>query len=80
MNIVELTDTVLSLPVEERIKVADSVYRSLNSFQEENETLWAQVAVQRANDIDAGTSVPVSGPDALLDLKNSIDHDMALSS
>jgi hypothetical protein len=69
MNIVELTDTVLSLSVEERIKIADSVYRSLNSFQEENETLWAQVAVQRTHDIDSVTSIPVSGPDALLDLK-----------
>jgi len=69
MNIVELTDSVLSLPVEERIKIADSVYRSLNSFQEENEALWTQVAVQRTYDLDTGATVPIPGPDVLLEIK-----------
>jgi len=69
MTIMDLTEKVLSLPVEERIKIADSVYKSLNSFESEIDAVWAKVASQRATEIDDGSSIPVSGPEVLRDLK-----------
>jgi len=69
MTIMDLTEKVLSLPVEERIKIADSVYKSLNTFDDEIDGVWAKVASQRATEINDGSSIPVSGPEVLWDLK-----------
>jgi len=70
MTITDLTEKVLSLPVEERIKIADSVYKSLNSFESEIDGVWARVAHTRAIEIDNGICIPVSGSEVLRDLKD----------
>jgi len=70
MNIIDLTEKVLSLPVEERIKIADSVYRSLNSFETEIEGLWTTVAGFRATEIDDGGCTLVSGPEVMREIKS----------
>jgi hypothetical protein len=47
MTTKELIEAVVSLPVEERAIVADSILRSLNAPESEIDRKWAQVAQRR---------------------------------
>lgn len=57
----KLIDELLSLPVEERAFIADSLLRSLNSTDPSVDTLWIDVAKKRLEDIHTGKVDPVPG-------------------
>ncbi len=61
MNTKELIDQVVSLPVEERALVVDSLLRSLNQPESDMDKKWMIVAHRRLMEMRTGTSAPVPG-------------------
>ena len=61
MTMKELIEEVVSLPVEERAMVADSILRSLNPPESDIDRKWAQVAQRRLTELRAGKVKPVPG-------------------
>ena len=61
MTTKELIEEVISLPVEERAVVADSILRSLNPPESEIDRRWAQVAQRRLAELHSGEVKPVAG-------------------
>ena len=61
MNTKELVDVAVSLPVEDRALVVDSLLRSLNQPESEIDRKWAVVAQRRFNEMRSGTVMPVPG-------------------
>jgi putative addiction module component (TIGR02574 family) len=61
MNTKELIDEAVSLPVEERVLVVDSLLRSLNQPESEIDKKWAVVAKRRLAEMRSGTVTPVPG-------------------
>jgi len=61
MNTKQLIDEAVSLPVEERALVVDSLLRSLNQPESEVDRKWAAVAQRRLTEIRSGAVEPVPG-------------------
>ena len=57
----KLIDEVLSLPVEERAVIADSLLKSLNPPDPAIDQKWIAVAKRRLQEIRAGKVQPVAG-------------------
>ena len=57
----KLIDEVLSLPVEERAIIADSLLKSLNPPDPDIDQKWLGVAKRRLEEIRSGKVRPVSG-------------------
>ncbi len=57
----ELIEEVVSLPVEERAIVAESILRSLNPPESEIDRQWAQVAERRLAELRSGAVKPIPG-------------------
>ncbi len=54
MNTKQLIEEVVSLPVEERALVADSLLRSLNQPESEIDKAWAKEAKRRLDEFRSG--------------------------
>ena len=61
MTTKQLIDEAVSLPVEERTLVVDSLLRSLNAPREDIDRQWAAVAQRRLAEIRSGRVKPVPG-------------------
>ena len=61
MNTKELINDVVSLPVEERVLVLDSLLRSLNKPESDIDKKWAVVAKQRLADLWSGSVQSIPG-------------------
>ena len=61
MKTKELIDEAVSLPVEERALVIDSLLRSLNQPESEIDRKWAAVAQRRLTEMRSGTVDAVPG-------------------
>jgi putative addiction module component (TIGR02574 family) len=57
----DLIDEAISLPIEERALLVDSLLRSMNPLDEKNEKKWAAEAKRRLEELRAGEIAPVSG-------------------
>ncbi len=57
----KMIDDVLSLPVEERAIIADSLLKSLNPPDHDIDKKWIRVAKHRLQEIRSGKVKPVSG-------------------
>ncbi len=64
MNTKQLIDEAVSLPVEERALVVDSLLRSLNQPESQIDRKWAAVAQRRLAEIRSGAVEPVPGEEA----------------
>ncbi len=61
MSTKELIAEAISLPVEERVLVADSILRSLNAPQADIDRRWTVVAQRRLQELRSGKVKPVPG-------------------
>lgn len=61
MNTKELIDEVVSLPVEDRALVVDSLLRSLNQPESEIDKQWTVVARKRLAEMRSGSVTAVPG-------------------
>jgi len=61
MNTQELIDEAISLPVEERALVVDSLLRSLNQPESETDKKWVATAKQRLTELRSGSVDAVPG-------------------
>ena len=61
MNTKELIAEAISLPVEERALVVDSLLRSLNLPENDIDEKWASLAERRLDDLRSGCAEPVPG-------------------
>jgi len=63
MNTKQLIDEAVSLPVEERALVVDSLLRSLNQPESEIDKQWAKEAKMRLDELRSGRVEAISGED-----------------
>ena len=61
MNTKQLIDEVVSLPVEERALIVDSILRSLNQPESRIDREWAIEANQRLSELKSGGVEAISG-------------------
>lgn len=61
MNTQKLIDEAVSLPVEERVLVVDSLLRSLNQPESEIDKKWVVTAKQRLTELRSGSVDAVPG-------------------
>ena len=73
MNTKELIDKVVSLPVEERALVVDSLLRSLNQPESEVDKKWAVVARKRLAEMRSGSVEAVPGEKVFKKIWKSFD-------
>lgn len=57
----DLIDEAISLPIEERVLLVDSLLRSLNPSNNENDQKWASEAKMRLEELKSGKVRPIPG-------------------
>jgi putative addiction module component (TIGR02574 family) len=57
----DLIKEALSLPVEQRVELADSLLKSLNAPDEKMDRIWAEEAKRRLDELRSGKVKAVSG-------------------
>ncbi|RPH48018.1 MAG: addiction module protein [Desulfobacteraceae bacterium] len=57
----DLIDDAISLPIEERALLVDSLLRSMNPSNEENDQKWASEAKSRLEELRSGKVKSISG-------------------
>jgi putative addiction module component (TIGR02574 family) len=57
----ELIEEAVSLPVEERAMIADSILRSLNAPEPDIDRKWIAVAQRRLEELRSGQVKPIPG-------------------
>jgi len=70
MNTEKLISEAISLPVEERGAVLDSILKSLNPPEEDIDQKWLSVAKKRLAEIRSGSVETVSGADVFREIQN----------
>ncbi|NWG27992.1 MAG: addiction module protein [Ignavibacteriaceae bacterium] len=61
METKKIIDEVISLPVEERALIADSILRSLNPADSDIDKKWIKIAKDRLNDLKSGKVKAIPG-------------------
>ena len=59
----QLIHEAISLPVEERAFVVDTLLRSLNPLDDKIDTQWVTLAKQRLTELQSGEVTPIPGDD-----------------
>jgi len=65
----EIIQEAVTLPVEERVLVIDSLLRSLNQLDPEIDQKWAAVAKRRLEELRSGRAKPVPGEDVFAKIR-----------
>jgi len=63
-----LIEEALSLPVEERAFIADSLLRSLNAPDAAIDAKWMEVAIRRREELRTGKVKPISGDEVFSEI------------
>lgn len=63
MTIRKIIEEALSLPIEERALIADSLLRSLNMPNTAIDAKWTEVAKRRLQELRSGKVKPIPGDD-----------------
>jgi putative addiction module component (TIGR02574 family) len=66
MSINNIIDEVLTLPVEERALIADSLLRSLNKPDKSIDAKWTETAKRRLEELRSGKVKPVHGEEVFV--------------
>ena len=72
MTTEELIDEALSLPVEERVRVTDSLLRSLNTPKDEIDRQWAEVAKRRLVELRSGQVRAIPGEEVMARMRERL--------
>lgn len=70
MKTADLIAEAISLPVEERARVVDSLLKSLNAPETDVDQKWAVVAKRRLEELRTGEAVAVPGNEAFRKIWN----------
>ncbi len=73
MNTKQLIDEVISLPLEERALVIDTLLKSLNQPKSIIDQKWALIAKRRVAELRGGTVRPVSGKEVFEKIWNKYE-------
>lgn len=73
MNTKELIDEVVSLPVEKRVLLVDSLLRSLNQPKSEIDAKWVALAHRRLAEMRTGSVKTVPGMDVFEKIRQRFD-------
>ena len=73
MTTQELLLEMLSLPVEERAFIADTLFKSLNQPDAAVDAAWLEVAESRLQEIQASAVEPVNGTDVIARLRAKLN-------
>jgi putative addiction module component (TIGR02574 family) len=68
----KLIEEVLSLPVEERALIADSLLRSLNMPDTTIDAKWTEVARRRLQELRSGKVKPIPGDEVFAKIINRL--------
>jgi putative addiction module component (TIGR02574 family) len=68
MKTKKLIEEALSLPVEERALIADSLLKSLNMPDTTIDAKWAEVAKRRLQELRSGKVKPISGEEVFAEI------------
>ena len=74
MNTKQLIDEAVSLPVEERALVVDSLLRSLNQPESEIDKQWASEAKRRLSELRSGHVEAIPGNEVFSDIPDWRSH------
>ena len=74
MKTKQLIDEAMSLPVEERVLVIDTLLKSLNQPQSIIDQKWALIARQRVAELRGGAVKPVSGKEVFEKIWNKYER------
>jgi putative addiction module component (TIGR02574 family) len=80
MNCKQLIDQAISLPVEERALMVDSLLRSLNPSESEIDKQWLTIAERRLADMRAGKVQTVQGREVFEKIWNRFEKEFFFSS
>jgi len=69
MSTSDIIEEVNSLPVEERLRVVDSLLRSLNPPDADIDAQWATVAKQRLEEVRSGEVQTIPGEDVFAEIR-----------
>jgi putative addiction module component (TIGR02574 family) len=72
MKIKRLIEEALSLPVEERVMIADSLLRSLNMQNADIDAKWAEVAKRRLQELRSGKVKPIPGEEVFSEVNKRL--------
>ncbi len=70
MKTADLLAAAISLPVEERVRVIDSLLKSLNPPETDIDEEWALVAKRRLEELRVGDAVAVPGDEVFRNISN----------
>jgi putative addiction module component (TIGR02574 family) len=73
MNIKELIDEVVSLPVEKRVLVVDSLLQNLNRPESGIDKEWKKVAQQRLMEMRSGKIKPIPGEEVFKNIRGKFE-------
>ena len=77
MTIEQLAAEALSLPSEERAKLADRLVESLDAAEiSQLDQLWAGEAQRRLEEVRSGRVQTISGEEALAQVRRSLGHEV----
>lgn len=65
MNVKELANEAIMLPIEQRVMLADLLLESINKKDEENQAKWAEVAKSRLDGLERGEVFGIDSKEVL---------------
>ena len=69
----KLTEEILSLPCEDRIRIVETILESLNAPDDKNiEHAWAVEAERRIDDLNAGQVQSIPGAEVFADIRQRL--------
>ena len=74
MNTKELIDEAVSLPIEKRVLVVDSLLQSLNQPESEIDKKWNEVAQKRLMEMRSGKIEPIPGEQVFKKIWNKFER------
>jgi len=70
----KLTEQLLSLPCDERIRIVEALLESLNAPpDEEMVQAWSRETEQRIDELDAGIKMSIPGEEVFAEIRHRLD-------